>query len=149
MKIDIDISEKYKEVNIIIRTKEVNKEIEQLINNIKLSSKKNIIGKLEEKIYILDLSEIYRFYGENKKIYTETKNGKFEIQNKLYELETDLNGTSFVRISKSAIVNFDKVYNMEMFFNGTMCVNFNNGKQEIVSRRYVPKIKQYLGIGGK
>lgn len=149
MKLDIDIDDQYEETTVVIKTNELTKEIEDIIKTIRTSTKKTIVGKSDEKLYIINPHEIYRMYGENQKVLTETETGIYELTNKLYELEEQFQNTSFVRVSKSAIVNFDKVKNMEMFFNGTMCVNFDNGKQEFVSRRYVSKIKQYLGMGGK
>ncbi|WP_157950231.1 LytTR family DNA-binding domain-containing protein [Vallitalea okinawensis] len=149
MKLDIDIDDKYEETTIVIKTKEITKELEDMIKTIRTSPKKTLVGKSKEKLYIINPDEIYRMYGESQKVLTETENGIYELSHKLYELEEQFKDTSFVRVSKSAIVNFDKVKNMEMFFNGTMCVNFDNGKQEFISRRYVSKIKQYLGMGGK
>ena len=65
---------------------------------------------------------------------------------KLYELELFLDKKIFVRISNSEIVNFNKVKNIDFKMIGTMILNFNNGNKSYVSRRYIPKIKEFLEI---
>ncbi|SUY63806.1 response regulator of the LytR/AlgR family [Clostridium sporogenes] len=82
-------------------------------------------------------------------MFAQTHNLIYEIKEKLYKLEENLKGTSFVRISKSAIANVDKIKNLEILFNRNMCINFFDGKQEYISRRYMKKIREYLNIGGK
>ena len=69
-----------------------------------------------------------------------------QIKSKLYELEEQLEGTNFIRISNSVIANVDKIKHLEMSFNGTLCIRFMNGDVEYSSRRYVKKIKEYLGL---
>lgn len=44
------------------------------------------------------------------------------------------------------IINLKKVKGFDLGFSGTICVNFQNGLTAYVSRHYVAKIKQVLGI---
>ena len=52
--------------------------------------------------------------------------------------------TDFIRISNTDIVNFSKVTKLDMSLTGIVRVNFTNGKDAIVSRRYMSKIKKEL-----
>ena len=52
----------------------------------------------------------------------------------------------FIRISKSEIVNLKMVDSLDLSFIGTICIKLKNGTNTYVSRRYVKKIKQILGI---
>ena len=52
--------------------------------------------------------------------------------------------TDFIRISNTDIVNFFKVTKLDMSLTGVIKVNFINGKNAIVSRRYMSKIKKDL-----
>lgn len=149
MKVDLKIDSEFKEDRAIIEARQITDEVEEILKFMKHTSKKRVIGSKNEKMYVLDHENIFFFYSESKKIIAQTENNTYEVKQKLYELEEQFEGTAFVRISKSVIANMDKIKNFEMFFNGTMCVNFTNGKQEYVSRRYVSKIKKYLSIGGK
>jgi len=51
-----------------------------------------------------------------------------------------------VRISNSEIINLRKVKAFDLSLAGTIQVSLLNGTVTYVSRRYVPKIKQVLGI---
>ena len=62
------------------------------------------------------------------------------------KLEQTLAGLGFVRISNSEIVNLKKVRGFDLSFAGTICVSLSDGSATYVSRRYVAKIKQVLGI---
>lgn len=55
-------------------------------------------------------------------------------------------GKHFARISNSDIVNLKKVKEFNLSIVGTICVKLSNGTVTYVSRRFVSKIKQILGI---
>ena len=52
----------------------------------------------------------------------------------------------FVRISHSEIVNLRRVKRLDLSLSGTICMELSNGTTAFVSRRYVAKIKEILGI---
>ncbi len=68
------------------------------------------------------------------------------MRQRLYELEERLDGTMFVRISNSEIINLKKVRKLDLSLTGTIRVLMTDGAATYVSRRYVKKIKQVLGI---
>ena len=76
----------------------------------------------------------------------QTDTGEYVLRLRLYEAEQRLNRHSFVRISNSEIINLKKVKGFDLSFAGTICVTLTNGTVTYVSRRYVAKIKQVLGI---
>ncbi|WP_443719645.1 LytTR family transcriptional regulator DNA-binding domain-containing protein, partial [Ruminococcus sp.] len=54
---------------------------------------------------------------------------------------------SFIFILQSAeIINLEKVSRFNLKISGTVYVLFKNGKSTYVSRRYVSKIKERLGV---
>lgn len=79
-------------------------------------------------------------------MFARSGNREYRLKNRLFELEEQLTGTTFVRISNSEIANFSKVASMDMGLSGTITLRFKNGETTYVSRRYVEKIKQYLGL---
>jgi hypothetical protein len=71
------------------------------------------------------------------------------IKMRLYEFEelaAKCGWTDFIRISNTDIVNFSKVTKLDMSLSGIIKVNFTNGKDAIVSRRYMNKIKDQLNM---
>ena len=54
--------------------------------------------------------------------------------------------TDLLRISKSVIVNLAKVAYLRPIFNGRFEASLKNKEKVIISRQYVAKLKQKLGI---
>lgn len=92
-------------------------------------------------------NEIFRIYSMDKKVYLETEKENLLLKLRLYEFEElaqSCGWTDFIRISNTDIVNFSKVTKLDMTLTGIVRVNFTNGKEAIVSRRYMNKIKKEL-----
>ncbi|MEN2259418.1 LytTR family DNA-binding domain-containing protein [Paraclostridium benzoelyticum] len=148
MKIDIDIDKRYEEIQVILRSNEMNDETIEILEKLKTTKNKYILGKSDKKVYIVDVKDIYFFYSENQKVFVETEDFRYEVDERLYEIEENFKNTSFIRVSKFSIVNLKKVKNIDMSFSGNLTINFINGKKESISRRYISKIKNYLKNGG-
>ncbi|WP_242215168.1 LytTR family DNA-binding domain-containing protein [Bacillus cereus group sp. BfR-BA-01383] len=148
MKVRIELDPSQDEVEIIIRTKEVTDEMQQLLKIIEGGTVNQIIGVLDQQYHLLNLHDIYWFYTEGRKVMAQTKKGSLEVKARLYELEEQLAGKRFARFSKSILANLGHVKSFEMSFGGSMCAHFSNGMKEYVSRKYVPLIKEALNIGG-
>lgn len=148
MKIDIKKSKDTKEIRIIIETKEVDDEVLELASKISSLGKKNrkVLGRSEDLVELIDEDSILRIYSSNQKVYIESERGIFTSKNRLYELEDNLKKEKFVRISNSEIVNIDKVINLDLSIGGTIVINLENKESSYVSRRYMKKVKEVLGI---
>lgn len=146
MRLEIKIEPDLEESKIIILTSEITEELQEIINRITKPNNRIFTGVKDEKIYLINPKDIYYFYAENQKVLAKTEKHTLQIKLKLYELEEELKDSSFIRVSNSVIVNVDKIKNIEMSFNGTLTIRFINGDIEYSSRRYVKKIKSYLGL---
>lgn len=146
MEIKIEIDAACKEPEIIIRTSEMTDEISDIIQKLSVSQQKLLAGFIDDSVQLIDPSEIVRLYSADKKIFAQTKSGEFLIRLRLYELEERLDKTLFVRISNSEIVNMKAIKKIDLSFAGTIFITFSNEATTYVSRRYVARIKQVLGI---
>lgn len=146
MQIEIKIDERCTEPKITIVTNKVTDEIREITKKLAGEQTQMIAGFLDEQVTILEPNQIYRIFALNGKVYAETEPQKYVIRLRLYEMEQRLASNSFVRISNSEIINLKKVRGFDLSFTGTICVSLSNGTVTYVSRRYVAKIKQLLGI---
>ncbi|MGN0983452.1 MAG: LytTR family DNA-binding domain-containing protein [Gemmiger sp.] len=146
MQIEIKIDENCSEPKIILVTKEVTEELNIILKRLSGEQSPVIAGFREEQAAILEPQQMYRIFASNGKVYAETAQQTYLIKLRLYETEQRLTGHSFVRISNSEIINLKKVKGFDLSFTGTICVSLTNGTVTYVSRRYVAKIKQLLGI---
>ncbi len=65
---------------------------------------------------------------------------------RLFELETALEGTEFVRASRQELVNFDHVTAIRPDLNGRLDLKLSNGEWVVVSRGYAGDIKEKIGV---
>jgi DNA-binding LytR/AlgR family response regulator len=146
MKVEIQIDDTYEENKIIVQAKEMNEEISNLIQKLSNKYQETFKVYLEEETYFIKEEDIESVYSMDGKVYIQTVNSKYQTRKRLYEFENLLPKNKFVRISNSEIVNFEKVEKINTKLLGTICINFFSGHQTYVSRRYVSKIKEFLGV---
>ena len=146
MQIEIKIDENCTEPKITIVTNKVTDEVNEIMKKLAGEQTQMIAGFKDEQVTVLEPNQIYRIYALNGRVYAETELQKFVIRLRLYEVEQRLANNSFVRISNSEIINIKKVRGFDLSFTGTICVSLSNGTVTYVSRRYITKIKQLLGI---
>lgn len=95
----------------------------------------------------LEAAEVLRFYGEDKEVRAQTVGGAvYTVRLRLYELEERLDRRTFIRVSHSEIVNWKRVTDLDLSLTGTIRVTLEGGVTAYVSRRYVKKIKEVLGL---
>lgn len=145
MKIKIEVNETALENEIIIRCSELNKEvqlIQQALSEIATGNQRFIFYKGETEYYIA-LDEILFFETENGSIQVHTANDIYQTKLKLYELEEQL-PSYFMRVSKSAILNVDKIYSMTKNLSACLVQFQQTSKQVYVSRYYYKPLKEKL-----
>ena len=139
--IEPDLEEDYTEIHV----REITDEITRLSEFIQ--NKEQVITGTDEyeRIVVIDEADIVSLHAENKwcHIYTDTAN--YSCRKRLYEIENMLS-KDYMRVSKSIIVNLRKIQSVEAVFNGMLLLRMKNGSKEYVSRTYLPKMKEYLGI---
>lgn len=146
MKVDIQLDETCTETIVHITASSMSEEVTALLKRISNEAPNVITGFRDDAAQILEQDAIIRLYTEGGKVYANTERGVFLLRLRLYEVESRLDKKRFVRISNAEIVNLSKVKGFDLSFAGTICVNLVNGTQAFVSRRYVSKIKQTLGL---
>ena len=146
MKVEIKLEPEILETCVEIHTKEISQEITDLMKKLQNNIENRIVAWLNEKVYILEAKEIESIYSNQGKVYIRKDSIEYITKNKLYELEEKINEKSFIRISNSEIINFDKVENLDLSINGTIQIKFKSGYITYASRRNIKKIKEYLKI---
>ena len=146
MKIEIKVDVDCKEPKVVVYTDKVTDEVQDLVRRLSQDLPRVIVGFREEEASILTEDDLIRVYAEGGKVLAESGQGLYTLRLRLYELEERLDKKRFVRISNSEIINLGKVRGFDLSFTGTICVRMQNDAVTYVSRRYVAKIKQVLGI---
>ena len=146
MKIKLELNPKYKEIELHICNEIENEQVKNLYRTLKNTLEVSLVAYLEDEKKILSSQEIIRIYSQNKNVYVTTAQGDFRLRERLYELEERLDSSQFIRISNSEIVNIKKIERLDTSITGTIRMYLKEEVESYVSRRYVSKIKQALGI---
>lgn len=147
MKVEIQVDPELEEPLVVLRVPSPTEEVEQLARRLRGEAAPQPFTVYTEREAVrVSRSMVLRFYAEDKGVSCQTGKGTFAVRRRLYELEEELAGTRFVRVSNSEIVNLDRVTGLDLTLAGTIKMTLEGGTVCWVSRRYVKKIKQALGL---
>ena len=146
MQVEIRIDSTVREPKVIVVTDRMTDEVNEIVRKISEAEPAMLAGFREDTVTVLDPEEIYRIYAANGKVFAVTAKAEYSLRMRLYEVEERFRGSSFVRISNSEIINLKAVRSFDLSLAGTIRVALKNGEAAYVSRRYVAKIKEALGM---
>ena len=145
MKVELNIEPSLPDVTVVIHAPARTEEVERLLAVLS-EREKGLLGFRGTEAVMLAPETILRFYGEDKEVRAQTAEGVYTVRHRLYELEERLDRQQFVRISHSEIVNLRQVTGLDLGLTGTIRMTLTGGVTTYVSRRYVKKIKEVLGL---
>lgn len=136
-------------------TPAVTKAMELLSDNVEETKSKEekeksipfLLGKIEDTFYKVNRKDIYYMESLDRKVFIYTEKKSYELNEKLYVLEEMLEEEGFVRISKSMLLNVNKIYSFVPTFSGNLEACLYNKEKVVISRRYVANLKKQLGMG--
>lgn len=106
----------------------------------------DITGYKDGETHRLSLTDVYYIDCADEKTFFYLEHDVYESPDKLYEWEERLTQTSFVRISKSAILNTDKLKSVRPLLGGKMEATMINGEKQVINRHYLPDFRKKFGI---
>ncbi len=146
MKVEINLDPACGEPKVVVHTDRITPEINALVETLAAAPKSSLLGYREAEVVILALDEIVRIYALEQRVFAQYNGVDYALRQRLYEVEQLCQGSPLVRISNAEIVNFKKVKSLDFSMAGTIMLNLDSGQHTFVSRRYLPKIRNYLGL---
>jgi len=144
VRVEIKVSAEIKEPYAVIYTNAITGEVIKIRSILEIQEPVVTVAD-GERIVVLTPEEIYMIRTENEGVVVYNKDRRYISDKRLYEMEALL-GNGFLRISKSTIINLRMIDYVEPAFNGMMMILLKNGGKDFISRKYLPQLKQYLGI---
>jgi len=124
----------------------VNDEVRDIVAFVK-SRQGQLTGTIEDRQYEVAVTDISYIESVDNKVFIYTDGNVYETKQKLYELEEILKEKHFLRISKSMLLNLMKVTSIKPGLNGRFIAVLNSDEKVIISRKYVPQLKEALKGG--
>lgn len=103
-----------------------------------------ILGRKDNEEYAIPVSNIYYVESVDKKTFVYCETEVFQSNSKLYELENSLPRENFVRVSKSTILNVEKLKGIKTLVNSKLEAMLLNGERVCVTRKYLKVIREAL-----
>lgn len=145
MRVKIELDENYTEGEVIIRCAGLDAQVQAIqkaVAEITAGRQKFVFYKGETEYY-LPLDDILFFETDLGVINAHTVDNVYQVRYKLYELEEILPG-HFMRISKSAILNINRIYSITRNVSSCVVQFQNTHKQVFVSRYYLKPLRLKL-----
>jgi len=132
---------------VVIRCVEITKDIED-IRAYALTKGTGLTGVCNERVCQFRLEDVFYFEAVDERVFAYTNDKVYELKIRLYELENAYADKYFVRCSKSFVINLMKLEGISPALNGRFTAHMKSGENIMISRQYVPALKQAV-MGGK
>ena len=143
MKITLNQDPAFSETEIIVNCPLADEDILRLIAMLRVYQRK-LVGVLDGEQHLLDGKDVLYIDTADKRTFLYTGTAVYESALRLYELENNLKELDFLRVGRSAIVNFRKIRSIRPELGGRLLVTMDNGEQVYVSRQYAGEMKEKL-----
>ena len=104
-----------------------------------------IYGYINDSIIVMHEPDVIMICVENSRVIIHSDKGECVSYKRLMDFDNQ-QFASFVRISKSAIVNLNRIVRVDPGFGGSMSVKMDDGSVEWISRRCLAGFKKRLGM---
>lgn len=142
MKVKLEIDPNAEETEVKIMAPKMDAEVEHLYKM--LQENKTDLSQIEafkdNVSYYLKLSDILFFETDSKVVMAHTTKNAYQVKYKLYELENLLHG-NFMRVSKSTILNLDRIYSLTRSISNCQIKFQDSYKTVYVSRHYYRELR--------
>ncbi len=144
-KITIAQIDENEDEEIIVRCHEIDDEVLSIVEKLK-TNHNVLLGSKDNEVFRLNLKDIFYIESVDNKTFICLKEAVYESKLKLYEIEELLQKTNFFRCSKAMILNIAKIRSVSPSLNGRFEARLSNNETVVISRQYVPKLKEKLGM---
>ena len=131
------------EPEVTIAYREMTKSVKRVSDYVRYVDKNIVCKKENEECRVL-INDIFYLESVDKKVFVYCEKEVFRCNYKLYELEELLSKAGFVRVSKSVILNVEKLTGIKTMVNSKLEAKLSNGESVCVTRKYLKDIKSAL-----
>ena len=128
---------------VIIAYREITTSVQRVSEYVR-NVERTILCKKDNEEYSILINDIFYFESVDKKIFVYCEKAVYRSNYKLYELEEMLSQVGFVRVSKSVLLNVEKLTAVKTLVNSKLEAKLSNGESVCVTRKYLKDIKHEL-----
>ena len=137
--------DKNEEERVIIYAKEKTSLVEQ-IEKLVSSSGVSLTGTYKDTSILINPMDVSCFVVEGGKIYALINEKKYQLKERLYQLEDMSFNEYFVKLNQSCLANIKQIKEFKASIGGSVMVIFQNGYKDYISRRELKNVKERIGL---
>ncbi|HXG94601.1 MAG TPA: LytTR family DNA-binding domain-containing protein [Blastocatellia bacterium] len=104
-----------------------------------------LVIKMNGHIFFVKTEEIEWFEAEGNYVRLHAGKDSYLLRDTISALESQLDPKKFVRVHRSAIVNLDRIQELQPWFHGEYRIILKDGVELTLSRNYREKLHEALG----
>ena len=128
-------------LTVIIEYPEWNETVDSLVRKIGRMDI-SFVGKTEGRSVSISISDIYYVENVERKLFIYTEGDVYRFDGSMSDIESRIEDTALVRISRTCIMNSDHLKEIRQIRNSHLEAVMDNDEKLIVSRKYLPDIKR-------
>lgn len=137
--------DKNEEERVIIYSKERTSLVEQ-IEKLVSSTGVSLTGTYEDTSVLINPMDVSCFVVESGKIFALINEKKYQLKERLYQLEDMSFNEYFVKLNQSCLANIKQIKEFKASIGGSVMVIFQNGYKDYISRRELKNFKERIGL---
>ncbi|WP_017547489.1 LytTR family DNA-binding domain-containing protein [Salinicoccus carnicancri] len=110
------------------------------------TDKENLVIRSEEEFLMIQKSDVICAEVRDKTLTVYTKTDRIVTSKSLSAFMEEMKSETFLKVSKAEMLNTQMIDRVEPSFSGNLIARMKNGRKVSISRRYVSKLKERLGI---
>ncbi|WP_077305595.1 LytTR family DNA-binding domain-containing protein [Terribacillus halophilus] len=147
MKITIQEDNNCQETEVQITCRRADTDVLRLVKLLSVTNQERLTGEQNGELHLLQPEDVYYIESVDNTVFLYDVKAVYRSTLKLYQVEEANFSPDFIRVSKSVIVNLSKVEKLKPALGRKLIATLDNSEKVIISRQYVPNLKQKLGIG--
>jgi DNA-binding LytR/AlgR family response regulator len=108
------------------------------------SRPRKIVGRLGDEYFLLSTNEVLAFQADGELVWIITAKQRYLATKSLTRIQSKLEGTTFRRIHRNALVNVDHVRKLAALSSNRWLITLDNNQQFVVSKRMAGNVRDVL-----
>ena len=101
--------------------------------------------KAEGRMFLLHVDDIHYIQAEGNYVSVHNSQKEYLLRETISGLEARLDPKKFLRVHRSAIVNINRIKELQPWFHGEFRIILDDGKQLMLSRNYRVRLQEAVG----
>ena len=134
-------------IEIVFRASAEDEEVRRLMQSFEEPAPKILTVLDGKQLCQVNEEDIVSISSDGKMIRIITDDTSYNAKRSLKDVESEIEGRHFLRISRFEIINLKKVRKYDFTMSGMLRIEFEDGTETWASRRYIPLIRERLTKG--